>query len=90
MKVRPISPTFRSFDKDDRHRDEEQRMKLLINLLCEMDIPPTKFHFLKLKTQRRETLLWLDVNLAVNNSHHKNYNQAKNLIALLLKGSRKL
>ena len=89
MKIRPIMPAFRSFDKDERQRNEEQRIKFLLDLLCEMDIPPSKVQFLKLKTQRRSTLEWLNVNLAVNNSHHRNYSRAKNLISLLLKTSGK-
>ena len=89
MKVRPIARAFRSFDKDDRQRDEEKRIKLLLDLLCEMNVPASKVQFLKLKTQRYDTLKWLSVNLAVNNSHHKNYNRAKNIIDLLLKTCRK-
>jgi len=87
MKVRPILPTFRSFDKDERHAAEERRIKTLLNLLCEMNIPTSRIQFLKLKTQRPSTLRWLKVNLAVNNSHHKNFSRAQNLIDLLLKNT---
>ena len=85
MKVRPILPAFRSFDKDERHAAEERRIKTLLNLLCEMNIPQSRIEFLKLKTQRSSTLRWFKVNLAVNNSHHKNFSRAQNLIDLLLK-----
>jgi len=85
MKIRPILPAYRSADKDERHDAEEKRIRFLLNLLCEMNIPQSKMQFLKLKSQRKETLKWLSVNLAVNNSHHRNFKQATNLIKLLLK-----
>ena len=84
MKIQPIQPAFRSFDKDPRHDREEKRIKLLLNLLCEMNLPTSRLQFLKLRTQRYEILEWLKTNLAVNNSHHKNYSRAQNIIDLLL------
>jgi len=83
MKVRPIQRIYHTFDKDERQEAEEKRIRALLNLLCEMNIPDSKIKFLKLKPERAETLKWLKTNLAVNNSHHKNYKQAYNLINLL-------
>ena len=85
VKVNPIQPVFRSFDKDERHAAEEKRIQLLLALLSEMDIPLSRIQFLKLATQRKDTLEWLRVNLSVYNSHHKNFSRAQNLIRLLLR-----
>ena len=87
MKVNPIQPTFRSFDKDERFAAEEKRIQLLFALLCEMDIPQSRLEFLKLGTQRKETLEWLNTNLGIYNSHHKNFSRAQNLIRLLLRST---
>lgn len=87
MKIRSIRPCFRSFDKDERHAAEEQRIKTLLKLLSEMNISRSRIQFLKLKTQRFSTLSWLRTNLAAQNSHHKNFSRAQNLIDLLLKNA---
>jgi len=87
MKIRPIQPCFRSFDKDERHAAEERRIRTLLKLLCEMDISHSRIQFLKLKTQRPSTLSWLRSSLAAQNSHHKNFPRAQNLINLLLKNA---
>ena len=85
MKIRPIQRIYHTFDKDERQEAEEKRIRALLNLLCEMNIPESKIIFLKLKPERAETLKWLKTNLAVNNSHHKNYEQSYNLINLLIR-----
>ena len=85
MRIRPIQRIYHSFDKDERHDAEEKRIKLILQLLCEMDLPSSRLEFLKLKSQRVSTLKWLQVNLAINNSHHKNYKRASNLINLALR-----
>ena len=89
MKIRPIQPCYRSSDKDERHTDEERRIRTLLSLLSDMKISQSRIQFLKLKTQRFSTLSWLRSNLAVLNSHHKNFSRAQNLIDLLLKSERK-
>ena len=71
-------------DKDERHDAEEKRMMILLRLLSEMNVPQSRMQFLRLKQQRHETLQWFSKNLAVYNSHHKNFKQANNLINLLL------
>ncbi len=85
MKIKPLQRIYHAFDKDERQDAEEKRIKLLLQLLCEMELPPSRLQFLKLKSQRVDTLKWLQVNLAVNNSHHKNYKRACNLINLALR-----
>ncbi len=88
MRIKPIAAITYTHEKDERHHAEERRIKLLINLLCEMDLPGSKVEFLKLKSQRYDILKWLSVHLAINNSHHKNFQQADNLIKLILKTAR--
>ena len=89
MKIKPVQPVFRSFENDEPHAAEERRIKLLLDLLCEMDLPKSKREFLKLRPQRSDTLRWLKRNLAVQNSHHKNYSRAQNIIDLLLRSERR-
>ena len=84
MKIRPIQPAFRAFDKDERSDAEEKRIRMLVQLLCEMEIPASKIQFLKLKSQRQDILTWLKTNLGIYNSQHKNFNRANNLIDLLM------
>jgi len=87
VKVKPIQPIYRSFDKDERHAAEEKRIHRLLGLLCEMNVSQSRLQFLKLKSQRKETLRWLRVNLGINNSYHKNFSRARNLIHLLLRSA---
>ena len=89
MRVQPIQPSFRSFDKDERHAAEERRIKLLLDLLCEMDVPKERCTNLMIEERKKSSLSWLDRNLAVYNSHHKNFSRAKNLINMLLKQQKK-
>ena len=84
MKIQPVRPIFGSFEKDPRHDREEKRIRALLNLLYEMDLPSSRMQFLKLRTQREKALGWLKDNLIINNSCHKNYSRAKNLIDLIL------
>jgi hypothetical protein len=85
MKVKPIRPLFRTFDKDERHAAEERRVKLLLDLAREMDIPQERYASLMLHEKRDSSLRWLHRNLAVRNSRHKNFSRVKNLISLLSK-----
>ena len=87
MRLKPILPIYRSSEKDERHAAEEKRVKVLLDLLCEMNVPHSKVQFLKLRSQRYDTLKWLSVNLAINNSHHKSFKRVDNLVKLLLKTS---
>lgn len=85
MRIKPIQPSFRSFDKDERHAAEEKRIQLLLTLLYDMNIPQSRVELLKLRQQRPEALCWLHRNLVTLNSHHKNYIRAKSIIDLLLR-----
>lgn len=88
MKVKPISRTFRSFDRDERQDAEERRYELIIKLLAEMDVPKMRYADLSVPEKRAAALRWLDRNLGIYNSHHKNYQRVKNLVHLSLKGTR--
>ena len=86
MKISPIKPIAYTSDKDERHDAEEKRIMILMRLLSEMDVPQSRVQFLKLKNQRESIVTWLNVNLPIYNSHHRNFKQAQNLITLLLRG----
>ncbi|HIE83827.1 MAG TPA: hypothetical protein EYQ00_08295 [Dehalococcoidia bacterium] len=88
MRIEPIQPSYRSSDKDERHAAEERRIKLLLDLLREMDVPKERRTSLMIDEKQAPALSWLQRNLAVRNLHHKNYSRANNLITLLLKKHR--
>tara|TARA_Y100001970_G_scaffold280378_1_gene389271 strand:- start:2375 stop:2662 length:288 start_codon:yes stop_codon:yes gene_type:complete len=84
MRVNPVSPAFYSADKDDRHEAEKRRISLLLKILEGMEVPSFRVMGLSLPTQRLSALRWLSRNLAVKNSSHRSFNQAINLISLLI------
>ena len=85
MKVKPISRTFRSFDRDERQDAEERRYKLIFELLADMEVPASRRDDITSPEKRPPSLRWLARNLGIYNSHHKNYQRAMNLIQLSLK-----
>jgi len=84
MKVQPVKRIAHTHEKDERRAAEERHIELLLNLISGMNIPQSRLQFLRLKTQRRNTLEWLHNNLSIYNSHHKNHKRAHNIINLIL------
>ena len=84
MRVNPIKSIASSADKDDRQEAEERRIALLLRLLKGMRVPAFRLLGLSLETQRLSALHWLNENLVVQNEKHRNFNQAKNLVKLLI------
>tara|TARA_B100000683_G_scaffold258243_1_gene280805 strand:+ start:1987 stop:2253 length:267 start_codon:yes stop_codon:yes gene_type:complete len=85
MRVKPVRPIHGSFDRDERFDDEERRYRLIHQLSSEMDLPAKRLNSLLIPEKRKEALNWLNLNLGIYNSAHKNYQRVKNLIALALK-----
>ena len=85
MRVKPIRPMHGSFDRDERFDDEERRYRLIHQLTSEMNLPATRLNALLIPEKREEAINWLNLNLGVYNSTHKNYQRVKNLLALALK-----
>ena len=85
MRIKPISASANLRDRDERFNDEERRYRLLSQLMSEMDVPQDRHKDLMIPAKRKQVLQWLETNLAAYNSHHKNYQRVKNLIALSLK-----
>ena len=85
MKVTPVKPAFLPFDKDDRADDERKRLLLFLQLIEGMKLPAGRVEMLHDETARFHVLKWLDRNIAVKNSEHENYSQARNLLTMILK-----
>jgi hypothetical protein len=91
MKVTPIKPIMRSFDKDDRADDERKRLELFLRLVEGMDLPPGRLEKVRTEggAERFHSLKWLDRNMSIRNSSHGNFRQANNLLKMLLKSEYK-
>lgn len=85
MKIKPVSPVFSSFDRDERQDAEERRYKLIFEFLADMNVPAQRCKDLVIPEKRSSALQWLNRNLGIYNSHHKNYKRTINLIHLSLK-----
>lgn len=87
MKVTPIAGMMRSSDKDERGDAERKRLELFLKLIDEMDIPPQRIQHLRGGDEgiKFRSLKWLDRNIAINNSNHENFQQARNLLRMIMK-----
>ena len=88
MKITPIKPTMRSFDKDERGDAERKRLELFLRLLEGMDIPPNRIEDVRSSDpggMRFRSLKWLDRNIAIRNNNHKDFQRARNLLRLIMK-----
>ena len=87
MKITPIAGMSRSFDKDERGDAERKRFELFLKLIDGMDIPSQRIQHIRGddKGIKFRSLKWLDRNIAINNSSHENFQQARNLLRMIMK-----
>jgi len=85
MRVTAVVGMMRSSDRDERGDAERKRFELFLKLIEGMNVPEMRIESLHDINTQRSSLRWLDRNLGVRNSNHKDFQRARNILNLLLK-----